>query len=480
MFRMINGINYPNINSDYRVNNYGSGSITAVSNSVSSKPQVSLVNSIYSNNSLRNKISFAASKIRTSLSSKDEKKMYKDVAAMLDADTKQKLHVLLKNGKLLDASANDKSTTLDNLYKIATEPRVAGVDKEVVLKDVISTINYPFAITQKFGDIPSQKVNEMISKESEQGKSITAMDLNVNSSTCPAASIEFNLAHKMPAEFARMAQSLSSEKMCVEKSINVGELSQGLTNTIWMLNEFGTEHKLLDWNTLNVTLRPDKNAVLRAQIQNSYKDAGERSVVDVLMQSTFMNVAAQNSYDSLLDKRIPKYNDDDSGLIDIEKNFIEELATGKGKVCVTYQRLDDSGKLAGYECEPEETFAHIKDTLDNGDNVIIGYTYCDEDKNIIGGHEITIIGIEKDRNGNRYFVCNDTDDGVNESVTYLVDDLLPKIHHAGIPKNVLGSNVEFVEPWKELMQIYKDTRTQLEVSNVVRNPQRLSVLNNAA
>lgn len=461
---------------------------------VSSKSSVKETNAVQSNNQTnpvlantsgrifniqKYNTSFGSTAIRTSITGKDEHEKYNSVVSLVDKKAKKELHELLKSGKLLDASSNDRSTTLDNLYKIANEPRITGLDKKTILEDVISTIKHPFNITQKFGDVPVNLQSQLINQEKAEGKNISAMDLDVKSSTCPAASIEFNLAHKMPAEFARMAKDLTSEKMCVEKKINVNELSQGLMDTIWMLNEFGAEHKLENWNTLKVTLKPDRNAIIRARIQNSYKDKGERSVVDVLMQSTFMNVGAQNTYDTLTDRRIPKYNEDDSGLIDIEKNFAEELATGKGKVCVTYQKIDDNGKLAGYECEQDETLSHIQNTLNGGDNVIIGYTYCDNDNNVIGGHEITIIGIETDKKGNKYFVCNDTDDNISDSIKYPVEELLPKIHHAGIPKSVLEGNVEFVEGWKELMQVYKETKEQQEVQKAINVP-NLAVLNQAA
>ena len=130
---------------------------------------------------------------------------------------------------------------------------------------------------------------------------------------------------------------------------------------------------------------------------------------------------------------------------------------------MVYQKIDDNGKLVGYECEPYETLAHIQNTLNSGENVIIGYTYCDNENNVVGGHEITIIGIETDKKGNKYFVCNDTDDDIDAPIKYSVDELLPKIHHAGIPKSILVDNVEFVEGWKELMQIYKETKQQQEL-----------------
>ena len=408
---------------------------------------------------------YNSTKIRTTLSTKEENEKYNAVSSVLDKKTKKTLNELLKTGKLLNNDSNDKSTMLDNLYKIVQTKRMDGLNTTNILNDIIETIKYPYRITQKFGDIPEQFQNEIIANAKKEGKNITSMDLDVKSSTCPAASIQFNLAHKHPAEFTRMAADLTSEKMSVEKTIKINELSQGLTNTLCILNEFGTKHKLEDWNTLKVTLEPDKNALTRARIQTNYKDEDERSVIDVLMQSTFMNIGAQNTYESLTDKRTPKYNDDNSGLIDIEKNFAEELATGKGKVCVTYQKIDDNGKLVGYECEQNETLDHITSTLNKGENVIIGYTYSDEDNNIVGGHEITITGIETDKKGNKYFVCNDTDDGITAPIKYAVNELLPKIHHAGIPKDVLINKVEFVESWKELMEIYKNAKAQQYVQS---------------
>lgn len=420
--------------------------------------------------------SFRGYQPRTSLSGKEEHNKYNELTAVLDKKNRKELQTLLKNGKLLNNVSNDGTTVLDNLHKIINQKGVQGLNRNKIAAEVIERIANPAVITQKFGDIPINMQANLIAQEKAIGKNITQMDLDVKSSTCPAASIEFNLAHKMPAEFARMAEALTSEDISVTKRINVKDLSQGLVDTIWMLNEFGTEHKMEDWNTLVVKLKPDRNAIIRARIQGTYQDKDERSSVDVLMQSTFMNIGAQNTYDSLVDRRVPKYNDDDSGLIDIEKNFAEELATGKGKVCVTYQRIDDSGKLIGYECEQQETLTHIQNTLNQGDNVIIGYTYCDEENNVIGGHEITIIGIETDKKGQKYFVCNDTDDGMSEYIKYPVKELLPKIHHAGIPKAVLVDNVEFIEGWKELLQIYKETKIQQQIQQTGS----LQVLNQAA
>lgn len=465
-------LNISALNSVY-ANNINKNNVDKI-HAASDKKQVMAANNASNTNSVLSFMaipSFGAPRIRTSLSNNDEKNKYNTVTSLLDKKTKKALNELLKTGKLLDANSNDKSSALDNLYKIASTPRVTGLNKEKILAEVVNKIHYPYSITQKFGDIPREMQASIIKNENMTGNQVDSSELNVHSSTCPAASIEFNLAHKMPAEFARIADGLTSEKMSVTKKINMNELSQNSVDIIWMLNEFNIPHKLETWNDLTVELKPDRNAIVRARVQNSYQDPGERSPLDVLMQSTFMNVGAQNTYNSLTDKRIPKYNDDDGGLTDIEKNFAEEMVTGKGRVCVTYQKIEytddpnsQNGKLVGYECKPQETLQHITDTLKGGDNVIIGYIYTDDSNNVIGGHEITITGIEKGKDGKKYFVCNDTDDGIDAPIKYPVEEFLPKIHHAGIPLNVLEGKVEFVEGWRELMQYYKESKTSSQVA----------------
>lgn len=462
----ISSVNY--LNTKNNINQAQSvGVSNAAVSSLNNTSQLQNVSSPYTHPS------FGSNNVRTSLSSKDEKEKYNTVVQLLDKKTKKNLNELLKTGKLLSANSNDNSTVLDNLYKITKNQRVPGLHKEKILSEVINKIHYPYIITQKFGDIPS-KIAQQVLNEANTGSQYKAKpsELNVHSSTCPAASIEFNLAHKMPAEFSRMAEGLTSDAMTVTKNIKVSELSQNPVDVIWMLNEFNIPHKLSDWENVTVQLKPDRNAIIRARVQNTYYDKGERSPLDVLMQSTFMNVGAQNTYNTINDKRVPKYNDDDGGLTDIEKNFAEEMVTGKGRVCVTYQKIqytDDpnnqNGKLVGYECKPEETLQHISDTLKGGDNVIIGYIYTDKDNNVIGGHEITITGIEKGKDGKQYFVCNDTDDGVDAPIKYSVNEFLPKIHHAGIPLKVLQGKVEFIEGWKELMDYYKETKASAKAGS---------------
>ena len=400
-----------------------------------------------------------ASRFRTELSSNDEKNKYNELTKILDKDTKKQLNTLLKTGILLNSNSNDNSTTLDNLYKIATTPRAQGLNNMVILKDTISTLADPHIITQQFGNIPTKYQSQVLSAAGDN-----ASEVNVeHSGTCVAASIEFNLAQKYPAEFARFAQGLSSPDLSVKKTIKMNNLADNTLDAIWLLNAFEIPYEAHDFDKANLTFAPDKNAIIRAFIQTVDKDKLERTPLDVLMQSTFMQVGSQQSYDTLTDKRAGKFNQNDKGLIEFEKTFTESVVEDKNKISVTYQTVDENARLTGYETDFNTMKKQIIDALNAGENVIIGYTQVDNNNTIINGHEITITGTRIDKNGKMIFICNDTDDNVSKPVEYSEDYLLPKIHHAALPQAVAEKDVNLVENWVEGLKTYKELKKQSQI-----------------
>ena len=404
--------------------------------------------------------------LRTELNSAQEKEKYQNILSKLDRKSKKVVETLLKNGVLLNSNSNDKSTVLDNLNKIVTEPRAQGLDSITILKDTIATIAYPYLITQQFGDIPEKYKNEdIVMHNSEnsvaQDRKNADSEINVlHSGTCVAASTEFKLAKQAPAEFARFAQELSSPKMCVEKTINLDNLADDTLSAVWLLNAFEVPYDMKDFKTAKLRFAPDKNAILRAKIQTTDKDPYERTPLDVLMQSTFMQVGSQQSYDTLTDKRAGKFNQNDKGLIEFEKTFTESVALNKNILSVTYQTVDENARLIGYETDLDTLKKHLTTALDMGENVIIGYTQTNENNIIINGHEITIVGYKNNGNGKLTFICNDTDDGISRPIEYSEDYLLPKIHHAALPKEVVESDMNIVPNWVEGVEMFKQMKNQ--------------------
>lgn len=402
--------------------------------------------------------------LKTELSSKDEKNKYTAITSRLDRNGRKVMDTLLKNGILLNSNSNDRSTVLDNLYKITSQPRAEGLNSDIILKDTIATIAYPYLITQQFGDIPKEYESKAIQANNQDKTNLLDIklghnDINVeHSGTCVAASTEFKLAKQMPAEFARFAQELSSPAMSVTKTIGLKNLADNTLNAVWLLNAFETPYKMENFDTAELKFAPDKNAILRAQIQTTNKDPYERTPLDVLMQSTFMQIGSQQSYNTLTDKRAGKFNQNDKGLIEFEKTFTESVVFDKNILSVTYQTVDENARLIGYETDLGTMKRHLVEALNEGENVIIGYTQTDANNIIVNGHEITIVGYKTDNNGKMTFICNDTDDNITKPIEYSEDYLLPKIHHAALPQKIVENDLNIIPNWEEGINMYKEMK----------------------
>lgn len=394
-------------------------------------------------------VAFAGVFSSSSINNLEQNQKYTEIQSVADNQTKRRLENLLKTGRLLNSNSNDGSTTLDNLHKIATTPRHPGLDNQVMLREVVKEIENPFVITQKFGDIPQGIAPQIVeyeqqlqgSKDSPQGLTLNSADYNVEySSTCPAASMQFNIADKKPAEYARIAADLTSPEGQFVKRVKYNNIAQTLPETLELLKDFNVTIKQPpnNWEDIDIIVKPDANAIVRAQVQNSYQDPGERSSISSLMQSAFMNLASENAYNSLTDKRYGKFSVNNEGLTEFEKNFLESIMDDEPKISVVYQNVDDNKKLQGYAFDFKETEGHLLQALNSGTNVIIGITEVDpQTKEILGGHEITVIGAKRDRHGDLSFICNDTDDNYTGAIFMKSQDLIPKIHHAGIPAKLI-------------------------------------------
>ncbi len=452
------------INSLIRQYNYNT--ICKVKNSANtSGVQTSILHPSFTANSLANAPVQNQVQIRTTLSSKEEKEKYNKILSNLSKNDRKAAEVLLKSGILLNSDSNDNSTVLDNLYKMITEKRAQGLDAKTMLKDTVLTLTYPYLITQQFGDIPASYQEKAIEANNKDKTNLIEIqkgirDINVeHSGTCVAASTEFKLAKQMPAEFARFAQELSSPKMSVEKTIGLKNLADSTLDAIWLLNAFEVPFEANNFDNAKLTFAPDDKAIIRAQIQTTNKDPYERSPLDVLMQSTFMQIGSQQSYNSLTDKRAGKFNQSDKGLIELEKTFTESVVFDKSILSVTYQTVDENARLVGYETDLGTMKIHLTQALDEGENVILGYTQTDSNNIILNGHEITIVGYRQDHNtGKTIFICNDTDDNISRPIEYPEDYLLPKIHHAALPQHIVENDLNIVPNWVEGIEMYKQMK----------------------
>ena len=415
---------------------------------------------------------------RTKLSTKDEQVAFNTISKELTSEDKKLLNGLLKSGILLKNNSDDKSTVLDNLNKIATTQRAEGLDKKVILSNVIKTLAYPYSINQKLGDIPENYkapiFQSLLSNKDLELQTMQDADnklRNLHSSTCPTACVEFNLASKHQAEFARFANDLTSPKQSTDKTIKLRNLSKNLAEAVWLLNAFKAPFEVINKDEVKITLKPDKDALTRAKIQTTHQDGMERNATDVLIQSTLMNLASQNTYNSLIDERKGDFASDPTGLIEFEKTFIESVVENKSTTSMLYQQVDDNMVVTGYECDFTTTKQQLLDTLKRDQNIIVGITYFEKDKEtpdtsrspeaIAGGHEITIVGAKKAQNGETIFICQDSDDEINAPIEYPESWLLPRLHHAGLPEDIAERTIkEQKENWQIALDNYKQAKNE--------------------
>jgi len=395
-------------------------------------------------------------RVRTELITKEEKKKYNEVAEALDGSYRKKLNQALKAGILLKNNSADKSSVLDNLHKIITEERDKGLDPKTLLKECLDILHNPYVITQHGEDIPQDykmPVIGVVTNLSEDINEIQNVNYeldNFHTGTCPTASVEFDLATKHTAEFFRMVEGLTSPKNETYKIIDMNALNEDTLQATWLLNTFKTPYEKIDFDKVIVKLKPDKNAIVRARIQNNHRDKGERSIIDVLMQSTMMQLGSQQTYDSLTDKRAPNaWTSDNGGLIEFEKTYVESIMENKNTTSVVYQKVDQEGRLAGYEKDFKTIKQELLDTLAMGHNVIIGYTWPDpENGNRLAGHEITIVGTRTAKNGETIFICQDSDDDLDAPIEMSESELIPRIHHAGLPDEIASRDFNYDDSWK--------------------------------
>lgn len=401
------------------------------------------------------------------------KEAYVEVYKAANPQGKADLKFLFDTGKLLSADADDGSSTLQNLNRILKEPRAQGLDSNDILNSTLRALANPYTITQNFGSLTKEvsktimqnpqyaKVSnpirpntgtavnfmanvEKTEQQPDQSQVNLPSEYNVDASgTCVAASMEFNLADKRPAEYARYAAELSSPKLSVLENFKFSDIDKDTVAAMHWLDQFKVEYQAEDFESGKIVLRPDEAAIYRATSQTYGRAKGTRSALDSLMQSTFMQLGSAKSYNSLNDIRTGGFNQSNRGLTEFEKNFAEAVVDDNGgKTSVTYQNVDDNAYLVGYNKNHSETLMEIVNSLKAGFNVIAGITETDKTSKIIGGHEITIVASKVGQDGKLYFVCNDTDDDMDVPIEMSADELIPKIHHAGIPNVVLSPNTQ--------------------------------------
>jgi len=280
-----------------------------------------------------------------------------------------------------------------------------------------------------------QKEFQTISQEVE--------DINFSKGhTCPAASIEFDLADKKPAEFARYVERLTSPEKAVKTKVKYTNIADDLPAAISRMIDWKLEYKRLNSEDFEITLRPDQNAYARAIIQEYGRAKDSRSVVDSILQSTFMQAGSKRTYNSLTDLRSEDVGDG-RGLNQEEGAVVESIVDYEGgKDSVTYMELDDNlTKINKYNFDGKTTENMLTEALNRGKNIMVGFlTDVEANGNLAtsNGHEVLLTGLVQDKTGKKFFKYNDTDDGNNYAPSFIdANELIRSLHHANLPRDIV-------------------------------------------
>lgn len=381
----------------------------------------------------------------------DEQKQYNQIYKTLPEKNAKEFKNLRNNGILLNKKSNDQSTTLENLYKIFTTERAKGLGNIEILSETITRLNNPYSISQK----SDNSVNNYLDAIFTPPNKIYGKD---TSSTCTAACIEFDLANQEPAEFARFVENLTSPQMQVKKTINLDNLADKTLDAIWLLNTFNVPCEELNFNKIKLTLHPDDMILPKISLnRKTFPFIKQRNTIDTILQSTFMHIGSQQSYNSLTDKRGGKFNVTERGLIEFEKTFTESIVRNKNIISVNYQKINEYGEITGYETDFATIKQQLLDALALKQNIIIGVT----NRSYYGklkGHEIVLTGARTNINGKTDFLCYNSDIEKTTPIYYSEDYLLPRIHHAGLPKEIVEKTMTFKDGWILGLENYKQLK----------------------
>lgn len=363
--------------------------------------------------------------------SKSEQKKYQNLKDVLDEEYKHKLDVALKSGKLLMKNSNDNSNVLENLYKILNSPRIEGVSGLNVLEECLDILENPCVITQRAEDIPNEYQEKVLknllgdTKDREKIKEAKEKMEYRSLSTCAAASIEYSMAVKNSAEFFRLVNELTSNTHNARKNIKINEENKYIINQLDLFKLPSERTK----DGVVITLNVGKNTELLAQIQNQYKDYGERSIIDIVIQSMIMHLGSRQTYDALRDDRAPnEFNHDTSGLVESEISFADNILNDKQTQTNNYMRIEQNGKFS--QTNSIQKQKDLYKAILEDKNCIAGYVFrTPKTKQICGGHEVVIMGYTTNIAGNGFFVCQDSDDEFAAPVCISESYLLENLHH---------------------------------------------------
>lgn len=386
-------------------------------------------------------------------------KMYAVLHKSLNSKGKRQLKALLSEGVLSTADTDNQHTTLYQLYSMLTTPRSPGYDAKSLVQEAVGILHQPYTITQKFEPLSENAAQQLLDNQNNNWqaypqnpqKQLTFSDLNVdNSATCVSSSVMYYMADKKPGELARHLNELTSPLNAFHEKVKLSELSPDNPQQAFeILKQHHIPYYVSGPDEVTVKIDNPPAGIIRAMDSQDVPTGGRyRNALEAAYQSALTHLAT-SSYDPATDLRDSEVPGETSkGLTEDEKTLMETIIKDNGGVqSITYQVVNGKANpqpgeegnayLYGYTRSFNQTANDMLASLKMGEPIIIGITDTDADGSIVGGHEITITGATTDpKTGELKFVVADSDDDVPSLVVRSARELIPRIHHAGMPLKI--------------------------------------------
>lgn len=383
--------------------------------------------------------------------------MIYDVAKNISHRGRQNLMSLISNGKLFDTNAEDNRSTLAHLYDIMTVPRATGLQGKTVLEETIKLLANPVGISQRFAPLLPQYEQALIQyynsgRGPKLAKAVGPEDIFPHSATCVAASVMHTMFSRQPSEAVRHIAELTSPRRYFTERATINDISpDNPQQAAQKLAQYGIKNATpVSPNTYQVNVKMSDQNLLRTLSQQSNKQPDTQSVIESAYQLALMELA-DPSFDAGLATLVKPDGtlDQDPGIVADRKTLMESIVKDTGPVSqIDYQvtAADKSNEpyLMGYLRQFEKTAEDLVKSVNSGNNVIIGIVETDNNSQNKGRlsmkHEVTVVDYHYLNNqpslNNLVFKIVDSDDSNDKAVYRRALELLPQIHHAGLPQSV--------------------------------------------
>jgi hypothetical protein len=388
--------------------------------------------------------------------------MYRVVEGMLKGKQKDVLAKLRDRGVLDDYRTEDGHSTLYHLYAMVTTPRQPGYRPAELLKETVDILEKPYVITQHFTPLADNAAKQIMGLrmhpnldpqagriDPQSQRPLKWEELNVDASaTCVASSVMYSMAQKEPGELTRQLNELTSPLNAFYEHAKFSEVSpDNPSQAPEILKHNSIPYKMVGPDDILVKVTLPTAGVIRAiNDQKSPANHKDRDAIESAYQSALMHLATP-TYDPATDLRseIGQPNQTSKGLTEEEKSLMESIIKDSGAIqSVTYQVFSGKQNPApgeqgtplhyGYQRTFQQTANDMIRVLQKNQFIIVGTTDTNKDGSLAGGHEVTLTQAFVDEKTHELkFVVADSDDDIPKLVVRSAREIIPKIHHAGMP-----------------------------------------------